>query len=876
MRNRLGIKKLILLMGLLPTLGMSVALGSLLVYNQLRDVKTALLDRSQLSSQQLAVLAGQFLNPTRQAALSDLATAALEEAGLRSITILDSQGATLVQAGPIAAPPDKEALPLHTAQIIHHASELQIITPIPHRQISADAPAGWISSHYSWHQYEVRKYQTLLAAVVFLVMALLLSIAMVSYITKALRNDFDQLKLIIRRQIDGNKDFQAHIPGNDDFSELARQLNLLNEAHQHELRELRRGIEQSNSDLRETLETVEVQNIELDLARREAMNASRIKSEFLANTSHEIRTPLNGILGFTKILLKSELEQQQYDAVETIRKSADSLLTIINDILDFSKMEAGKLVFDQAPVDVRELIEDTLTILAPSAYDKNLELALFVDPAMPAMLVSDSLRLKQILTNLLNNAIKFTPAGHVLVNVIFNERHGQDVSFTVQVSDTGIGLSKDQQRALFKGFSQADASITRQYGGTGLGLVIVKGLVDQMGGEIGVESEMAKGSTFWFTLRLPEVKNAIRMRNFAAMQGKSVAYYDRSALHADAISQMLKQWGMDVKHSSTLDGLADECDFILLSLTTSEQLPSETVLPSAAHPPIVLVPDIDAAPESLKFRSLQKPVSQVRLFDAFNNRAPRASNNVERFPNMRVLAVDDNPANLLILKSFLNDHDVAAQSAQNGVEAIQLCRENVFDLILMDIQMPHIDGIQASKEIHSDSLNKNTPIVALSAYLAPENPMQLREAGIAEFLSKPIDESQLLSLLRKTAFGPDQIISKPVDITSCLKLAKGRPALAEEMLQMLLNSLPAHKQALTAALEARDVKRLAAIQHDIKGACCYTGTPLLKAANLDLGVALDNSGEQSDLHAQVELVLAAMDELLQWQECHELPVLFAD
>ncbi|AKH69512.1 signal transduction histidine kinase [Spongiibacter sp. IMCC21906] len=875
MRKRLGIKKLILLMGLLPTLGISLTLGSFLVFNQLQDAKTAVVERANHSSQQLAILSAQFLKPLNKEALQKLVTAALEERGLRNVVIFDSEKQQIVQAGPASSGlKDLNSSPASLdPQIIFNEDGLKIITPIN----SAAQPVGWLCTSFSWHHYEVNKYQTFLAGIIFFVIALLLSVALVSYITQILRSDFDALKSILKQLINGNKSFQAHLSGDDEFSEIADLLNQLSTAQQQELQELQRNIEQSNSDLRETLETLEIQNIELDLARREAVNANRIKSEFLANTSHEIRTPLNGIIGFTKILLKSELEQQQYDAVETIRKSSDGLLTIINDILDFSKMEAGKLVFDEAPVDIREIIEDTLQILAPTAFDKKLELALFFDPSIPDMLLSDGLRLKQILSNLLNNAIKFTASGYIRIDAICKGNDGQNISLNLQISDTGIGLSKDQQQQLFQGFTQADASITRQYGGTGLGLVIVKGLVEQMGGEIGVISEAGKGATFWVTLRLPVVKNAIRMRNFASLTGKTVAMYDKSVLQTAATQQLLQSWGMNVYPCDDIQNLRQNCDYRILSVAIDESLPTLPIPKNSEHPTIVLSPQPQKYDNRINAIFLQKPVSQIKLFDAFNlQHSQHITAPQLKFPDMRVLAVDDNPANLLMLKSFLDDLSVQSQTAQNGIEALQRCREKVFDLILMDIQMPQLDGIQASKEIRHSSLNKHTPIIALSAYLAPENPKQLREAGINDFLSKPIDDRQLLRLFERTASNPPAVSKtppRPVDIQECLRLAKGKNGLAEEMLRMLLESLPDQAQSLAEAKNNDNRQQIAAISHDLKGACCYTGAPALKATNLTLAKMLESS--EVDLSAAVDAVLTEIAALLSWKDNHDLSVIFA-
>jgi two-component system sensor histidine kinase BarA len=877
MSVRLGIRRLILVMGLLPILTLSLALSSYLMISQIDELRKLMTERAKSSSEQLAVLTEHVLIAGHNNTLAAITSAALEETAVKAIAIYTADMDIITHAGPKSDLSIIKMNPGEThAQYEYLEDGLLIAQPVFSPSLSSQAATpivGWVVMQFDWRHLKIQQYQTLLIGTVLLVIAFIICVALTSYINQSLAADLTTLRQTIRKMATSSRNFHAHIPENDEFNEIAEELNLLNNAHQNELQELQRSIEQTNIDLRETLETVEVQNIELDLARREAVNASRIKSEFLANTSHEIRTPLSGIIGFSKILLKSEMEVRQREAIETIHNSANSLLTIINDILDFSKLEAGKLVLDNAPVNLREAVEDTLQLLAPSAIEKDLELALIIEAGSPEAVVTDGLRLRQILTNLINNAIKFTPAGHIKVSILSKQQGDENAEITIQISDTGIGLSKEQQQEVFKDFSQADASITRQYGGTGLGLVIVKRLIEQMGGEIGIVSGPGQGATFWLTLNLPTSTNTIKLRDFSVISGKSIALYDRSELQTQALKSLLLSWGLKVHHCTNIGDLAPS-DYCLISSDNSADF--HKLLSELDRSAVIITPYKEQQSDLAGRTYLSKPFSHVKLFDALykglEHNSPSRQQAV-RFPNTNILAVDDNPSNLHILGNFLDDMAIRTHFAQNGAEALQQCREKHFDLIFMDIQMPQMDGIETSKYIRKDGLNTDTPIIALSAYLSPDNPSQLRDAGINDYFSKPISERQLAALLSKhlraTTSSTEQ--ARPVDIKECLQLTKNRPQLAADMLKMLLETLPQQREDTVLALQHGDFDKLGGINHTLKGACCYTGTPVLKQRVLELEKALENKGT---CETQTTALISAIDDLLAWQDAHDLGVVF--
>ena len=318
--------------------------------------------------------------------------------------------------------------------------------------------------------------------------------------------------------------------------------------------EMQKSIDQATIDLRESLEQFEIQNVELDIAKRKAQEANKVKSEFLANMSHELRTPLNGVIGFTRQVLKTPLTDTQRDYLQTIERSAANLLAIINDILDFSKLDAGKMVIEKVPFSLRESVEETLTLLAPSAHKKNIELSLRVNHELPDSYIGDAMRIKQILINLASNAIKFTDEGFVNIEIGSEVISDQSAILKVTVSDSGIGMNAKQQESIFEAFGQADQSVTRLYGGTGLGLVISQRLVSEMNGEIGFHSQEQKGSTFWFTFQcdvnpIPDSGSL----SPSLLSEQRILYFESHQHSSLATSEILEKWQMKVTNVSTIE-----------------------------------------------------------------------------------------------------------------------------------------------------------------------------------------------------------------------------------------------------------------------------------------------------------------------------------
>ncbi len=560
----LGIKGRVLLLTLLPTSLLAMVLGGYFTWIQLSDMRAQLIERGQLIAEQLAPLAATALARKDTAVLNRIANEALDQPDVRAVTFLDARQERLAHAGPsmLTVAPAGDASHLSMSTELDTTHFLLPVLGRHHSLSGATEPddervLGWVELELSHHGTLLRGYRSLFTSLLLIAAGLGVTALLALRMSRAINAPLELISQGVAQLKEGRMETRLPPMGSNELDELASGINRMAETLQSAQEEMQHNIDQATEDVRQNLETIEIQNIELDLARKEALEASRIKSEFLANMSHEIRTPLNGILGFTNLLQKSELSPRQQDYLTTIQKSAESLLGIINEILDFSKIEAGKLVLENLPFNLRDLIQDALTMLAPTAHEKQLELVSLVYRDTPIQLQGDPQRLKQILTNLVGNAIKFTQGGTVAVRAMLEDESDDRAQLRISVQDTGIGLSEEDQQALFKAFSQADNSLSRQAGGTGLGLVISKRLIEQMGGEIGVDSTPGEGAEFWISLSLPKSRDDNDEPGASWAAGQRVALLEPQELTRRSLHHQLTDFGLEVSEFADLDSLQE-------------------------------------------------------------------------------------------------------------------------------------------------------------------------------------------------------------------------------------------------------------------------------------------------------------------------------
>jgi two-component system sensor histidine kinase/response regulator len=601
---------------------------------------------------------------------------------------------------------------------------------------------------------------------------------------------------------------------------------------------------------------------ELDIARQSAIRAAGAKSAFLANMSHEIRTPMNAILGMADLVLRTELTAQQRDYINTARESAEALLTIIDDILDVSKIEAGRLTLDRAPFAFRDTVEDAVRLLAPRAVEKGLELACRIAPEIPDAVIGDPGRLRQVILNLVGNAVKFTKRGEVILEVALDKRSRDDVALRFCVSDTGIGIPQDKQWDIFGPFVQADASTTRRYGGTGLGLTISAQLVELMGGRIWIESEVDKGSRFHFIAHfgLPSTPAEPPDIPVDSLRGLRVLVVDDNATNRLILSEVLTSWQM---HPVSADGPNPALSLLRDAFQRGE--PFDLVLTDALMPEIdgfalassiaedtrlartkvILLTSagqsLSDAPATARLHGqLTKPVKQSDLLDAivtaFAHRALQAGTATLKpaspSPHARtlnVLVAEDNATNQKLLHALLELRGHKVTMVGNGREALDATGREAFDIVLMDVQMPEMGGLEATEAIRAREGDERThvPIIALTAHAMAGDRERCLAAGMDDYVSKPLRPDELFAAIDRWC-GTDEPergepgeasgASPALDVQALVAAFGGQRALVADAGRVFLADVPPMMRRLEAGLAARDLKEVAAAAHAIKGA----------------------------------------------------------
>jgi two-component system, sensor histidine kinase and response regulator len=628
-----------------------------------------------------------------------------------------------------------------------------------------------------------------------------------------------------------------------------------------------RELEQSQSALEEQTARLAQLVKELEFSKSRAEEAADTKSAFLANMSHEIRTPLNAIIGMTALALQTKLSGEQKEYLDTVKSSADSLLAIINDVLDFSRIEAKRMDLEHVPFDLREIVGDAAKVLGLRAGEKGLELACHIAANAPDAVLGDAGRLRQVLLNVLGNAVKFTDTGEVVLNVDVETMNPARVTLRFAVTDTGIGIPTDKQRHIFQAFTQADSSTTRRFGGTGLGLAIALRLVELMGGRLWVESEVGRGSTFSFTATFDRPKTDTiepLVNRSRALDGLRVLVVDDNATNRRILQEMLASWHMMPTTVADAESALAALRFAAQEKTPFDVIVSDRQMPAVdglmlarrvrqdrqlGRTPIVMLTSIghggETARRSLVDAYLSKPVKHSDLLDALvtlfratvsRPRAVAGAQSADRpLKRLRVLVAEDNLVNRRLVTKLLQKRGHAVEAVENGraaVDAIQ-SKSSAFDVVLMDLQMPEMSGFEATAAIRERerTVPGHLPVIALTAHAMAGDRERCLAAGMDGYLSKPIEVNDLIATVERLRGGgvaadqPD-VPRRPMvfDEQAALKYAGGDRKLLKQVILLFRSDARRSLQRMKRALRDRDGEALRLAAHALKGAIATVGS----------------------------------------------------
>lgn len=910
------IKKRVLFLALLPTVVITLVISIYFNVNRITLLEESMYEKGKIITNHLAPASEYGVFSGNMDILSNIIEKSLTDDDIINVSITDKNDEILIsrsrdsnsqlyQHPILSALIDEEQITFSQAILL---TEVEIDDFSHVENLASDpahsAPVGYVHVTLSSMNTRVQQLDSLMKGLLIMASGLVFTVLLATRISRSVVDPIQKLTYATSQIAQGKLSTRISIDTGGEIGLLEEGINRMVDEVQLAREDLQIQVDKATQKLKKALDDLEIQNIELDLARNRALSASRIKSEFLANMSHEIRTPMNGVLGFAELLDKTALDEQQRDFVYTIRNSASNLLTIINDILDFSKIEAGKLKIEQVSFNLPEVIGEIISMFTPMAYKKSIELICHPYPDIPHQLIGDPYRIRQILVNIIGNAIKFTHSGHVILRVV-THGHGNDMlNLRFTITDTGIGMDSASKQRLFTAFSQADTSISRKFGGTGLGLVISKKLSELMQGDIGFESVLNQGTTFW--LGVPLKTDHTPRHKPITLSGK-VILIDSPDQNRLALRMILNQMGLETIEATTADKIPaliaestglpilgivaginrnniNNHVFIVNLATRINQTQLPYLVVASAYEQHEINHIIELGIQHVIYRCTRHDNFKEKLRQTLSGEAtvmqhnPMTSQqaNVGRkdWNHLHVLLVDDNIINLKLAKTFLENRGVQVDTAEQGEQAIQLTDRNHYDLLLMDLHMPKMDGFAAAEHIRNHpGPCTHTIIIALTANAMPEEKLHVYNTGMNDILLKPISENSLFeTIARWVDKNEKQADDKPVsdqpgqsvaviDEKQGLELAGGNPDLANELFDMLIKELPGHRQRIETSINESDMAALKYHTHKLHGATSYCGVPMLRQCARDLEQYIDNK-QNMKIDKAVHDLFVAIDLLL--------------
>ena len=801
---------------------------------------------------------------------------------IKTAAFYDTQGHLLASHGghPLYyLTPDQRQLTNDPKQTLY---SFQFIVPIPFNYcaslaLNPDPNAPELHHYYGWIYLDLDKkfllikhYQMVLSTLGIVLLCLIMGFIGHHFLAKNIYAPIMHLYRNMERILHQEYDVTFNTNKDDELGVIEQGCAQLQQNYVHTKQEFNQQLEIATQDLQQSLELLEVKNIELSLDKKKMEEKNRNKSEFLASMSHEIRTPMNGVIGFTNVLLETQLDNLQLDYVKTIQTSAQDLLVIINDILDYSKIDAGKLHLDHIPVNLRSCIDEVLAMIAQTAHKKNIDLIPITDVCVPKTVLGDPWRIKQIISNLVSNAVKFTDVGHVLIRTRVEEENEQHYHIVFSISDTGVGIAEKDQPTLFQAFHQVDTLSNRQHGGSGLGLMICKKLVDHMHGQITIESASNKGATFNVYLKFEKLQPYENEKQQLQYRPVIKALcFDENALHLEAICAGLEYLGITCEAVSTYEQLPPifnkhaHFDIAFMAMQPYQQEAIATWMQDSLIPWVYISktyikdyallgakallfkpPNIHKLNEVLETLVLHRSHSFSETFtvdptpDTWQKSHKLGTKQILgqeseltqlrhllQAKKARLLIAEDNSISRRLLHSLLKEcADII--TVKDGEEAILACQNQTYSAILLDLHMPKFNGLETATQIREQSkFNIHTPIILISANGLDLQQTDLQQAGIQLAIQKPIDEHYLLRHLLQLIATPKKTA---IDWSVCVAKLSGNVSLASEFLAEFVKELYKNQIELKTIFATNDCEALERIVHQIHGACCFCGVSALQ------------------------------------------------
>ena len=909
MRN---IRQQILFISLLPAMMLVAVVAIYLLYTRLQDLEAQFQTRGQALASQLATASLNGILSNKHDALLLLANETRNSnPDILGLKILDSHNLVLLQSGEESRPsPGIDnffSADISTTNDVKDIYRYYPDQPVP-QPVDGKLKLGEIELWLDPEPLFQEKKRIIATTLILTLLGLLITALLALFLSRRLATPLEQLTEAARSLRSGKMGVRVAVKDSGEIGELQSAFNeMANEiaiASEH----LHAQVDQATAELQESMEILEIKNVELDLARKKALEASRVKSEFLANMSHEIRTPMNGILGFTDLLRSTPLNQTQAEYLDTIKTSSHNLLTIINDILDLSKLEAGKLVLEQSLFSLRQCIHTAIALLAPMAHEKKLELVSLIYNDVPDCVLGDSTRVAQILTNLVNNAIKFTDEGEVVLRTMVESEDDDTVTLSISVTDTGIGIPVHEQSEIFSAFSQGRIFSEKTISGTGLGLSICKRLISEMHGSISLKSTPNKGSCFEFSIQLEKETDCTPSQETSSLfSGNNIWLVEPVHTSLLALRNMLADLGVICRefqdYTTAIPLLQDEeqPELLIVAMSARSYMdPDHLTLLSrliqcSVAPVLVLLgsskqEDIHTILDLGATRCLSKPVKPAVLAQAMNEIlyaenewAPDSTQNeAEAFSTLNmegktVLVADDNDANRQLIRALLEDRGAKIICANNGREAVERIAETPVDMAFIDIHMPEMNGFEAVERIRKLPGGKSIPLIAMTADVMSNNQMEVHRNDFDMCVTKPIDIQELLQRISELKGARKQEVSRekpaarpdnpsaahlPIyDADKALRITGGSQAMADNLLKQLSGTLPESMEEITLLVKQQKWQDLWQAIHKLQGMTALCAVPALSSALHGLQLAVENQN-LSACHTRLDEVKTCVADFL--------------